>query len=86
MKMRIVQKPSLTNHPDIHWYHAQVRRFGFWVNCRDDLFMMLKYTSDMMAQSWDTDIKRVERFVDHAMRKEEMYPKSSNTVVKEYHT
>jgi hypothetical protein len=40
----------------------------------------------MMAQSWDTDIERVERFVDHAMRGEEMYPKSSNRVVKEYHT
>jgi hypothetical protein len=85
MKMRIVQKPSLTNNPDIFWYHAQVRRLGIWVNCRDDLFMMLKYSSDMMVQSWDTNIERVESFVEHAMRGEEMFPKTKNKVVKEYH-
>jgi hypothetical protein len=85
MKMRILQKPSLTNNPNVFWYHAQVRRFGFWVNCRDDLFMLLKYTGDMMSHSYDTQIERVENFVEHAMRGEEMYPKTKNIVVKKYH-
>ena len=84
MKLRIIQKPSLTKHPDIFWYYAQVRRLGIWVNCRDDLFMMLKYSADMMVQSWDTSVERVEEFVEHAMRGEEMFPKSKNKVVKQY--
>jgi hypothetical protein len=86
MKMRIIRRPSLTNNPDIHWYHAQVRRFGIWIECRDDLFMMLKYTSEMMSQSHDTSLERVERFVEYAMRKEDMFPKSKNIVLKEYET
>jgi hypothetical protein len=84
MKMRIVQKPSLTNNPDIFWYYAQVKRLGFWVNCRDDPFMMFKYSADMMVQSWDTSLEKVEKFVEHAMRGEEMFPKTNNKVVAEY--
>ncbi len=84
MKIRIIQKPSLTKNPDIHWYHAQVRRFGFWVNCRDDLFIMMRYSSDMMVQSWDTSLERVQEFVRYVMRGEEMFPKSKNIVVNEY--
>ncbi len=86
MKMRIIRKPSLVGNPDVFWYHAQVKRFGFWVNCRDDLLMMLRYSSDMMVQSWDTSLERVERFVDFAMHKQEMFPRSDNITIKEYET
>jgi hypothetical protein len=86
MKMRIIQKPSLTSHPDIFWYHAQVRRFGIWIDCRDDPFMMLRYSADMMVHSWDTSLEKVEKFVEHVMRGEEMYPKSNIKVVAEYET
>ncbi len=84
MKMRIIRKPSLVGNPDVFWYHAQVKRFGFWVNCRDDLFMILRYSSEMMVQSWDTSLERVERFVDFAMHKQEMFPRSDNIIIKEY--
>jgi hypothetical protein len=84
MKLRIIQKPSLTSHPDIFWYHAQVRRFGIWIDCHDDPFMMLRYSADMMVHSWDTNVERVEEFVEHVMRGEEMFPKTDNKVVAEY--
>jgi hypothetical protein len=84
MKLRILRKPSLTSHPDIFWYHSQVRRFGIWIDCRDDPFMMYKYSAEMMAQSWDTSLERVEKFVDFVIHKQEMYPKSNNKVVAEY--
>lgn len=86
MKMRIIRKPSITNHPDIFWYHAQVRRFGFWLNCRDDPFMLLKYSNEMMIHSWDTSLEKVEKFVDFAMHKQEMFPRSNNITIKEYET
>jgi hypothetical protein len=86
MKLRIIQKPSLTCHPDIHWYHAQVKRFGFWVDCRDDLVMPFVYSSQMLAQSYDLDLDVVQNFVNHVMRKEEMFPQSRNTVIAEYET
>ncbi len=86
MKMRIIRKPSLVGNSDVFWYHAQVKRFGFWVNCRDDLFMILRYSSEMMVQSWDTSLERVERFVDFAMHKQEMFPRSDNITIKEYET
>ncbi len=84
MKLRIVRKPSLTNNPNVFWYHAQVKRFGFWIECRDDVLMMLKYSTDMMSQSWDTNLERVENFVEHAVKGKEMFPHSGNKVIKEY--
>jgi hypothetical protein len=86
MKLRIVQKPSLTGTYSVHWYTAQVRRFGFWIDCRDDIFMMLKFSSSMMAQSYDTSIGRVEDFIDYVMRGEDMFDKSRNKIIKEYET
>lgn len=84
MKMRIVQKPSLVNNPDIFWYHAQVNRFGFWLECHNDLLMTLKYSSEMICNAHDTDLSRVEKFVEYAMRGEEMFPQSKNKIIKEY--
>jgi hypothetical protein len=84
MKMRLIQKPSLTGNPEVHWYHAQVKRFGFWVDCRDDLFMMMRFSSEMMSQSYDTNMGRVESFVEYAMRGEDMFPKSKTKIIKEY--
>jgi hypothetical protein len=48
--------------------------------------MMLKFSSSMMAQSYDTSIGRVEDFIDHVMRGEDMFDKSRNKIIKEYET
>ena len=48
--------------------------------------MMLRYSADMMLQSWDTSLERVEKFVDFVIHKQEMYPKTNNKVVAEYET
>jgi hypothetical protein len=84
MKLRIVQKPSLTGTYCVNWYTVQVRRFGFWIDCRDDLWMMFKYSSSMLLQSYDTNIDRVEEFIDHVMRGEDMFAKSKDRIIKEY--
>lgn len=86
MKLRIVQKPSITGVYNVNWYTAQVQRFGVWIDCRDDLWMMFRYSSSMMAQSYDISIGRVEEFIDHVMRGEDMFDKSRNRVIKEYET
>lgn len=84
MKLRIIQKPSLTGNPDVFWYHAQVKRFGFWIDCRNDIILVLRYTTEMLYHDHSTDLKSVENFVDHLIRNEEMFPQIKNKVIREY--
>jgi hypothetical protein len=86
MKLRIQQRPSLMGNPRVHWYHAQINRFGIWIDCNKDLILPIKYTDEMMAHSHDTCLDRVEKFVDFLMSGQEMYPATKNIIVKEYET
>lgn len=84
MKLRIQRRPSILGCPNIHWYHAQIKRFGIWIDCKDDLMLQLWYSGPMLAQSYETRLDIVENFVQHVMRKEEMFPSQRNMIVKEY--
>ena len=84
MKLRIQRRPSILGNPNTHWYYAQIRRFGIWIDCKDDLLLQLLYSGPMMAQSYETRLDIVEKFVDHVLRKEEMFPTQQNMVVREY--
>jgi hypothetical protein len=84
MKLRILRKPSLMGNPNVFWYHAQVRRFGIWIDCHQDPLMTLNYSMEMLAHSHDTELERVEKFVDFVIHKQEMYPHKENVVIQEY--
>ena len=84
MKLRIQRRPSILGNPNTNWYYAQIKRFGIWIDCKDDLLLQLMYSCPMLAQSYETRLDIVENFVDHVLRKEEMFPTQRNVVVKTY--
>lgn len=84
MKLRIQRRPSILGNPYTFWYYAQIRRFGIWIDCKDDPILQLQYSCAMMAKSSDTCLDTVEKFVDHVLRKEEMYPLQRYMVIREY--
>jgi hypothetical protein len=84
MKLRIQRRPSVLGYPDTYWYYAQIKRFGIWIDCKDDLILQLRYSGPMLAQSYETRLNIVENFVQYVLRKEEMYPAQKNMVIKEY--
>lgn len=86
MKLRIQQRPSVLGNPYTKWYYAQIKRFGFWIDCKDDPLLQIMYSCPMMAQSYETRLDVVEKFIQHVLRKEEMYPSQKNVVIKEYET
>lgn len=86
MKLRIQRRPSLLGQPNVFWYHAQINRFGIWIDCSKDLILPLKYSEEMMMQSHDTCLDRVEKFADFIMAGQEMFPSTKNIIVREYET
>jgi hypothetical protein len=84
MKLRIQQRPSLLGQSNVFWYHAQIKRLGIWIDCNKDLILPLMYSQEMMMQSHDTCLDRVEKFIDFVLHKQEMYPAQKNVVIKEY--
>jgi hypothetical protein len=86
MKLRIQRRPSILGNPNTHWYYAQIKRFGIWIDCKDDLLLQLWYSGPMLSKSYDTCLDVVEKFVDFVMAGQEMFPSQQNIIIKEYET
>lgn len=81
MKIRIVRTPTLTGQPNYFWYTAQIKRGPFWVDCRNDIILQMKYSIQMLEGSRDMHLERVEKTIRGILEGVELYPAHDKAVV-----
>ncbi len=81
MKLRIVRTPSVTGDPRYFWFTAQIKRGPFWIQCRNDFILQLNYSFQMLEDTRDMNLERVEAAVQALLEGEELYPPRDKAIV-----